>query len=316
MLGEVYGADRIKALLPYRSSLSMDRFWADGENKFFGLKNITANEPVFLGHFPGHPIMPGVLQIEAMQQVAVIATKDKLDPDGSGDIYLKMMRNVKFRRPANPGDRLLVEVVVEKIEDGVAEVTAVNKNSSGVTCQAKLTLARRPRTRPPARPAAYNDSDKSDKITMDAVKIMEYIPHRYPFLFVDYILSIDGSNVVGVKNVTSGEPFMENVYPGDYAVMPGPVQAEIIAQAGCVHTLARPENAGKIAYYMSIVKSEFLHPIYPGDQLRIEVVLPKAGSRFGRGDGQIVVDGLVVSKTEMTFALIDPAHPQGEEAVP
>ena len=316
MPGEVYGAERIKELLPYRyPMLMLDRIWSESETKFVGLKNITANEPVFMGHFPAHPIMPGVLQIESMQQVAIIATQKQLDPAGTGDIHIKMMRNVKFRRPANPGDRLLIEITVDKIENGTAEITAVNRINAGVACQARLTLGVRPRIRPTLGPVVFDQNDKTDKILMDVNKIREYIPHRFPFLLIDYILSIDGPNVVAVKNVTFNEPYMANIYP-DYAVMPGSIQAEIIAQAGCVHTLARPENAGKTPYYMGLVKAEYIHPIHPGDQLRIEVVLPKAGSRFGRGDGQIVVDGRVVSKAEMTFALIDSSQVLGDETAP
>jgi 3-hydroxymyristoyl/3-hydroxydecanoyl-(acyl carrier protein) dehydratase len=139
---------------------------------------------------------------------------------------------------------------------------------------------------------------------MDAPAIMDVIPHRYPFLLIDYISSVDGDDVVAVKNITGTEPFFHGYSP-EYAVLPGPVQVEIIAQAGCVHTLLRPENKGKIAYFMSISNVEYFAPVRPGDQLQIKVQLPGGGSRFGKGTGLITVDDSTVCTGDIAFALVD-----------
>jgi len=306
MPGEIWCAEKIKESLPYRyPMLLLDRLCIASETKYIGLKNISFNEEIFQGHFPGHPIMPGVLQVEAMQQVAEIAVKDKLDPKGEGDIYIKSLQKVKFRRPANPGDRLLIEIEVTEINAGEAKITAVNRTNAGVACQANMVLSVRPRTAPDGFFREFSEIDKNDSITMDVNGIMEIIPHRYPFLLVDYIVSFEGINVLAVKNVTCNEPLL-HAYSPDYAVLPGVVQSEIIAQAGAVLMLSRPENKGKIAYFMSIVESEVLHPAFPGDQLRIDVELPESRSRFGRGHGSLTVDGKLISKTVMTFAVVDP----------
>jgi len=69
--------------------------------------------------------------------------------------------------------------------------------------------------------------------------------------------------------------------------------------------LSKPENQGKIAYFMAIDNAEYFHPVTPGDQLRIEVDVPESSSRFGRGEGFIYVEDKIVSKSEITFAVVD-----------
>lgn len=306
MVGKVFGINQIKELLPYRyPMLLVDRLFVESETKYIGLKNLTFNELFFQGHFPNHPIMPGVLQVEAMQQVAHIAVGKKLDPSGKGDVYIKNLKKVKFRKPNNPGDRIAIEIEIIKIDGNIAELAGKIRNNSGLTCEATLILSVRDRVYPDKMPELFTEFDKSDKIVMDVNKIMSIIPHRYPFLLVDNIISVEGSHVVAVKNTTYNEPIFRGYSP-DYAVLPGAIQAEIVAQCGCAYVLSRPENAGKIAYFMAIEESEFFHPVHPGDQLICEVDLPEGKSRFGRGDGFIRVGDKVVSKTSMTFALIAP----------
>ncbi len=298
-------SDQIREMLPYKFSIQLlDRVRMDSDNHYTGLKNLSFNEEFFQGHFPNHPIMPGVLQVEAMQQLAELALKDALDSEGGRDIYIKGLKKVKFRRPALPGDRLMVEIEIESLEKDTAVVKAVNRTSSGVTAQAGIVLGVRDRKVAKTLKSDFGEIDKHKDIAMDVTRIMEIIPHRYPFLLVDYIISFEGINVLAVKNVTANEPFYHKYSP-ECSVLPGAIQAEIIAQAGAVLMLSRPENKGKIAYFMSIESSECLEPVIPGDQLRIDVELPEGRSRFGRGQGSISVDGRLVSRTEITFAVVE-----------
>jgi 3-hydroxymyristoyl/3-hydroxydecanoyl-(acyl carrier protein) dehydratase len=295
----------IKELLTYRyPMLLLDRVRIESETHAVGMKAISYNDIIFQGHFPNHPIMPGVLQVETIHQVATILMKGFFDPANTKDIYIKKLHKVGFRKPVLPGDRLKVDVNINMIEKNEAEVTASNFTNSGVTCQASMTISVREREFQLPVFSDFNDVDKNENIFMDVTKIMKIIPHRYPFLLIDYISSVDGADVVAVKNVTATEPFLHSYSP-EYAVLPGAILIEIISQAGCVLTLLRPENEGKIAYFMSISDVEYFAPVRPGDQLKIELKIPPGGSRFGRGAGLISVEGKTAAKGNMVFALVD-----------
>jgi len=298
----------IKKILPQRyPMLMLDRAEKQSDTKYAAVKNVTINENVFNGHFPGHSIVPGVLQVEAMKQLAQLAVADKLDPKGEDDIYMRVVEKVKFRKPNNPGDRMLVEAEVLEIANGEAIVSCKTTNNSGLSCQAKITLAVRPKNHPTRMPKIFTEFDKHAETPSDVHEIMKRIPHRYPFLLIDNIAEYgeDGTTICAVKNVSQNEPMFANC-PDDYAVLPESLQCEIAAQSGCVSVLANPENKGKIGYFMSIEKAEVLAPIFPGDQINCNMAIHSGSSRFGKGHGTISVDGEVVFKIELMFAIVDP----------
>ena len=102
----------ILALLPHRYPfLLVDRILEiEGSTRIVGLKNVTINEPFFQGHFPGHPIMPGVLIVEAMAQVGGVLAMRSIERPEAKVVYFMSLDNVKFRRPVVPGDQLRLEV--------------------------------------------------------------------------------------------------------------------------------------------------------------------------------------------------------------
>jgi UDP-3-O-[3-hydroxymyristoyl] N-acetylglucosamine deacetylase/3-hydroxyacyl-[acyl-carrier-protein] dehydratase len=142
------------------------------------------------------------------------------------------------------------------------------------------------------------------ELALEAKRIMNIIPHRYPFMMVDRILKIEEARVVGVKNVTINEPFFQGHFPG-HPVMPGVLQVEAIAQVAGVLMLRRTGNEGKVAYFMSADKVKFRRPVIPGDQLVIEAEMIKARSNIGKAFGQIKVNGEIVSEAEVTFTIVD-----------
>jgi UDP-3-O-[3-hydroxymyristoyl] N-acetylglucosamine deacetylase/3-hydroxyacyl-[acyl-carrier-protein] dehydratase len=117
----VLDINEVMKILPHRYPfLLVDRIIGfEGETKCTGIKNVTINEPYFEGHFPGHPIMPGVLQLEAMAQVASIVLL-KI-PQNQGKIgYFMSANNVKWRKPVLPGDTLVIETEITKLKRSIA----------------------------------------------------------------------------------------------------------------------------------------------------------------------------------------------------
>ncbi|MHB1419751.1 MAG: 3-hydroxyacyl-ACP dehydratase FabZ [Bacillota bacterium] len=138
---------------------------------------------------------------------------------------------------------------------------------------------------------------------MDIQEIQKVIPHRYPFLLVDRILELEeGKRVVGIKNVSIGEPFFQGHFPG-YPVMPGVLIIEAMAQVGAVAVLKMPQHAGKLAFFAGIDNARFRHQVVPGDQLRIEVEILKFKGSIGKSQARALVGDKVVAEAELMFAI-------------
>ena len=302
---KIYTTRTIKSILPQRNPmLLIDRAQQIDETHWTAVKNVSMNEAFFQGHFPGHPIMPGVLQLEAMKQLCELAVRGTLDPANAADVYLKEVNKVKFRRPANPGDRIKVDIEILELEANTAQFKATLSTAAGVASEAQITLAVRDRrSEPDTMPVVGNEFDKSDAVLMDIAKVMELMPHRFPFLLIDYVLKAEGEQVIAVKNVTANEPIFAN--DSELGTVPEAILCEIAAQSGCASVLSRPENAGKIGYFMAIDHAESLAPVYPGDQLVIDVTLPPSKSKFGRGSCIMTVEGREVFKINLMFAIVD-----------
>lgn len=140
---------------------------------------------------------------------------------------------------------------------------------------------------------------------LDINDVMKILPHRYPFLMVDRIVDFEGDNkCTGVKNVTMNEPFFPGHFPG-HPIMPGVLQVEAMAQVASILLLRKPENHGKIGYFMSVDKVKWRKPVLPGDTLFIEAEILKIRRSIGSAICRCVVNGEVASTGELKFALID-----------
>lgn len=109
---------------------------------------------------------------------------------------------------------------------------------------------------------------------MDINEIKEILPHRYPFLLIDKVISMEGNKIVAIKNVTVNENYFQGHFPAE-AVMPGVLIIEALAQTGAVAILSKNEFKGKIAYFAGIDKAKFRRKVIPGDILRLEVEITK-----------------------------------------
>ncbi|MEO8575547.1 MAG: UDP-3-O-acyl-N-acetylglucosamine deacetylase [Gemmatimonadales bacterium] len=138
--GYVYGIEDIMRVLPHRYPfLLVDRITELVPGKrVVGIKNVTINEPFFQGHFPGHPIMPGVLIVEAMAQVGgMLLLGDLEDPDAKV-VYFMSLDNIKFRKPVKPGDQLVFELEIVQIRGKVCKTKGVAKVDGEIVAEAEM----------------------------------------------------------------------------------------------------------------------------------------------------------------------------------
>lgn len=135
-----------------------------------------------------------------------------------------------------------------------------------------------------------------------ALDVRQVLPHRFPFLFVDALVSQDGDDFECVKNVTHNEPFFAGHFPQE-PVMPGVLIVEALAQVGAVAVLGMEENRGKLAFFAGIDKFRFRGQVKPGDVLRLEVELLRLKGSVGKGKATAKVDGRTVAEGELMFAV-------------
>ncbi len=140
---------------------------------------------------------------------------------------------------------------------------------------------------------------------LDINEVLKILPHRYPFLMVDRIISFQGDNLcTAIKNVTINEPYFVGHFPG-HPIMPGVLQLEAMAQVSSVLMLRKPENTGKIGYFMSADNVKWRRPVLPGDTIFIETEILKMRGSIGQTRARCLVNGEVVSEAELKFALMD-----------
>ncbi len=138
----VMDVNEVMKILPHRYPfLMIDRIVGfEGENKCTGVKSVTINEPFFEGHFPGHPVMPGVLQLEAMAQAASIVLLRPVENQGKIGYFLSADK-VKWRKPVMPGDTLFIEAEMLKIRRNIAQAVARCIVNDEVVSEAELKFA-------------------------------------------------------------------------------------------------------------------------------------------------------------------------------
>lgn len=292
-VNEIYSRLGLKA--PWKL---LDFAQKNDDTHFSGYKGFSINEEFFVGHFPVHPIVPGVLHVEAMRQLCCCFL-----PGNARCKRIKMLEKVKFRRPILPGDRMIVEA---EVIDSAADqwvIKAVCKTVSGTCSEATMTIVSCEDVPGgiSAMPTLDGECARTADINMDTDKVMGLMPHRYPFLLIDYVAKVEGNRIIAVKNISGNEPFID----GGFNTVPDSLMCEIAAQSGCASVLSRPENAGKLGFFMAIDKAVFHRQVLPGEQIMIDINLPESKSRFGKGAGVIRVGEEVVAEVALMFAIVE-----------
>ena len=149
---------------------------------------------------------------------------------------------------------------------------------------------------------------------MDIRQIMAILPHRYPFLLIDRIVeSSRKKRIVAIKNVTINEPFFQGHFP-DYAIMPGVLMVEAIAQTGGVLLLPEvPDHEHKLLVFSGIDRARFRKAVTPGDQLRIEVDVLNWRPLAARLEGKVYVDGKLACEATIMCAVVPRPSPIGAD---
>lgn len=267
------------------------------ETHLKGFKAFAVNEEFFVGHFPVHPIVPGVLHVEAVRQLCMLFAPGKVS-----DWRVACVEKVKFRRQVLPGDRMFIEAEKLESEEGTLKYKASCSTASGCCSEAVITFVASGDSKDAAGfPETLPEYDRTDAIEMDTDSLMKLMPHRFPFLLVDYIAKAEESRVTAIKNISGNEPF----FSCGFDTVPEALLCEIAAQSSCASVLSRPENAGKLGFFMAINSAVYHRQVRPGEQLRIVSDLPSGSSKFGRGTGKIYSGNELVFEITLMFAIVD-----------
>jgi len=142
--------EEIRGILPHRyPMLLVDRILELEPDRIVGIKNVTANEPFFAGHFPDFPVMPGVLIVEAMAQVAGVLVLKEIPDRANKLVFLAGIDNAKFRKPVVPGDQLRIEMKVVKKKASIAKMQGTATVNGAVVAEVEV-LCKLADRQPPA----------------------------------------------------------------------------------------------------------------------------------------------------------------------
>ena len=207
------------------------------------------------------------------------------------------------------------EFVRHKILDIIGDILLLGKPLKahiiavrpGHALNSKLCLAINEQRKKKSKSAQSKVGSKTisaDETQLDIRRILDTLPHRYPFVMIDRVLEIKNDDeLIALKNVTFNEPFFSGHFPGR-PVMPGVLQIEAMAQAAGILMLRRTSSEGKVAFFMSCDKVKFRRTVTPGDQLEIHAKITKTrGEKIAFAECSCMVDGKRASNAELMFTI-------------
>ncbi len=308
----IYTSSQLSAILGTRAPMLMLDLAeiSDAGDSAVARKAVSMSEAVFQGHFPGQPILPGVLQVTAMTQLAKLLFKEAIPGIGGSEIVLKNVHRLKFRKPVLPGMVMTVEAKIQERRAGdEVEFLVTCNNELGLASTGTVTLARVnpkeydiPRS-VLGRPEHPFVAEMAGCPETDVTGLMKLLPHRQPFLLIDKAVNIGvpGNRIFGYKNLTGNDMMLAG---GNNDIYPFPLMIEAAAQLGCAHILSQPENAGKLGIFLCIDDATFYQHAKLGDQLLI-VGQCDTGSRAGTATAELWVNDLKIGDLALKFILLD-----------
>ncbi len=307
-MSQLLGIAEIQELLPHRYPfLMVDRILlGEDPSELTAIKNVTTNEVHFMGHFPGNPIMPGVMQLEAVLQAGSIAFKKMVQNTSNDTIVLKEVKKVRFKNPIIPGDQVVIATKIENVTENSCEVKASCKVNGKLNSQSHIVIGFLDEDT--LIPKSFITEYKSENIPEGSERIYNvndianFIPHRFPFQFIDTVIYNEEQNIIGEKLVSANEPFATSYMPNS-PFMPNIMLLETIAQLGCVKLLSQEEHKGKLGLFLSIENCVIHRPAVPGDKLTFEVGFLFFKASMGKAQGKVYCGDEVVADMQIAFAL-------------
>ncbi|RZK33719.1 MAG: bifunctional UDP-3-O-[3-hydroxymyristoyl] N-acetylglucosamine deacetylase/3-hydroxyacyl-ACP dehydratase [Hymenobacter sp.] len=234
-----------------------------------------------------------------LDELAAMLGKPKVSVKKEG-----ILNNVDLRHKNEPARHKLLDLVGDLALVGrplKGQILAARPGHAANVAFAKRIKKRMLEDRTSAVPLY----DPAREPVMDINRIMQVLPHRYPFLLLDKVIHLDSQMVTAVKNITMNEPFFQGHFPGN-PVMPGVLQIEAMAQTGGIlvmNTVPDPENYWQ--YFLGIENARFRKKVLPGDTVIFHCVLTAPIKRgIAKMKGQAFVNGKVVCDAEMSAAIV------------
>jgi UDP-3-O-[3-hydroxymyristoyl] N-acetylglucosamine deacetylase / 3-hydroxyacyl-[acyl-carrier-protein] dehydratase len=241
---------------------------------------------------------------EELEEIKNIFDLDKTPSFGKSGI----LNDVALRFKNEPARHKLLDIIGDLTLAGVPLKGQILAARPGHASNIELAKLIREKYLEHKAKEKYNPN-KSSNIELDINEIMEILPHRYPFLLLDKVMSYDEDEkiIIACKNVTINEPFFPGHFPGK-PIMPGMLILEAMAQVGGIMialTQGKEKTKGKKAFFMSVSNAKFRVPVIPGDQLILEVKLAQKRFNVFKFEAKAFVAGKLVTESEFQAALVE-----------